>query len=163
MSSCAEKGDSFVRAVRKNRRRFRIGLIIGIILLAAGLATAVAFLADAQERREIQALEIERIDFAHLQDGTYVGEYAGTRGSTRNAIVEASVSEGRIIKIRILKGALDSKGVPAELGNGMTIGSLFQRVLDNQSLQVDVISGATLTSKAHLKALENALKQAQPK
>ncbi|WP_368487958.1 FMN-binding protein [Clostridium sp. BJN0013] len=36
---------------------------------------------------------------------------------------------------------------------------LFQKVIELQSLQVDIISGATLTSKAHLKALENALKQ----
>jgi uncharacterized protein with FMN-binding domain len=33
--------------------------------------------------------------------------------------------------------------------------------LSSQSLQVDVISGATLTSKTHLKALEDALKKAQ--
>jgi uncharacterized protein with FMN-binding domain len=43
----------------------------------------------------------------------------------------------------------------------MTIEDLFKRVIDSDSLQVDAISGATLTSKAHLKALENALKQSQ--
>lgn len=43
----------------------------------------------------------------------------------------------------------------------MTIDNLFQRGLETESLQVDAISGAALTSKAHLKALENALKQAQ--
>ncbi|HHV58206.1 MAG TPA: FMN-binding protein, partial [Firmicutes bacterium] len=36
-------------------------------------------------------------------------------------------------------------------------------VIKSQSLQVDVISGATLTSKAHLKAVENALEQAEIK
>jgi uncharacterized protein with FMN-binding domain len=40
---------------------------------------------------------------------------------------------------------------------------LFRHVIESQSLQVDVISGATLTSKAHLKALENALEQAETK
>jgi uncharacterized protein with FMN-binding domain len=34
-------------------------------------------------------------------------------------------------------------------------------VIDAQSLQVDTISGATLTSKAYLKAVENALLKAQ--
>ncbi|QAT63508.1 FMN-binding protein [Acidilutibacter cellobiosedens] len=38
---------------------------------------------------------------------------------------------------------------------------MFDNVVKSQTLQVDVINGATLTSKVHLKALENALKQAQ--
>jgi uncharacterized protein with FMN-binding domain len=38
---------------------------------------------------------------------------------------------------------------------------LFDRVIEAQSLQVDAISGATLTSKAYLKAVENALEQAE--
>ena len=38
---------------------------------------------------------------------------------------------------------------------------LYNRVIASQSLQVDTISGATLTSKAYLQAVENALVQAQ--
>jgi uncharacterized protein with FMN-binding domain len=38
---------------------------------------------------------------------------------------------------------------------------LYERVIEAQSLQVDTISGATLTSKAHLQCVENALVQAQ--
>jgi uncharacterized protein with FMN-binding domain len=38
---------------------------------------------------------------------------------------------------------------------------LYDRVIQAQSLQVDTISSATLTSKAYLKAVENALVQAQ--
>jgi uncharacterized protein with FMN-binding domain len=103
---------------------------------------------------------MEDIDFGALRDGTYIGEYAGTKGSARNAAVEVTVSGGKITEITLLEGALDQDGNLAELTDGMTIGDLFKRVTDAESLQVDVISGATLTSKAHLKALENALKQA---
>jgi uncharacterized protein with FMN-binding domain len=39
--------------------------------------------------------------------------------------------------------------------------TLYDRVIQAQSLQVDTISGATLTSKAYLQAVENALIQAQ--
>ena len=35
------------------------------------------------------------------------------------------------------------------------------RAVEAQSLQVDTISGATLTSKAHLQCVGNALQQAQ--
>ena len=38
---------------------------------------------------------------------------------------------------------------------------LYERVIEDQTLQVDTISGATLTSKAYLQAVENALLQAQ--
>jgi uncharacterized protein with FMN-binding domain len=39
--------------------------------------------------------------------------------------------------------------------------ALYDRVIEAQSLQVDTISGATLTSKAYLQCVENALLQAQ--
>ena len=35
---------------------------------------------------------------------------------------------------------------------------LFRRVLEEQQVNVDVIAGATVTCKAYLKAIENALK-----
>jgi uncharacterized protein with FMN-binding domain len=56
---------------------------------------------------------------------------------------------------------LDKEGNSAELTGGLSIDDMFDNVVKSQTLQVDVINGATLTSKVHLKALENALKQAQ--
>jgi uncharacterized protein with FMN-binding domain len=35
---------------------------------------------------------------------------------------------------------------------------LFDKVIEKQNTDVDVISGATITSKAYLKSIENALK-----
>lgn len=141
-------------------RKVKLRLILFIILGTAVLGIMAAFLADAPGRRELLDLTIEDIDLAALRDGTYVGEYVGTRGSFRNAAVEVIVSGGKITEITLLKGALGPDGTYAELADGMTAKDLFKRVTDANSLQVDVISGATLTSKAHLKALENALKQA---
>lgn len=37
--------------------------------------------------------------------------------------------------------------------------SIISRVVENQSLKVDVVTGATVTSKALLKAIENALEK----
>jgi uncharacterized protein with FMN-binding domain len=39
--------------------------------------------------------------------------------------------------------------------------ALYDRVMEAQSLHLDTISGATLTSEAYLQAVENALVQAQ--
>ena len=93
--------------------------------------------------------------------GTYIGDYTGTKGGFRNSTVEVTISGGKITKITIRKGAIDKNGNPTELSGGLTIYDLFKKVMEKESLQVDAISGATLTSKSHLKALENALKQAK--
>ncbi len=65
--------------------------------------------------------------------------------------------------IVILKGAINKDGKPVALRSGRTIDDLFHDAIQEQTLQVDVISGATLSSKTHLKALENALIKAQEK
>lgn len=148
-------------ASKMSRKKIRIRFILLIVTGVAILGTLIAFLADAPERQELQALTIGDVDFTRLRDGIYAGEYAGTKGSSRNATVQVTVSDAKITKITVLKGALDSNGKPAKLTGEMTINDLFQKVLETESLQVDTISGATLTSKAHLKALEFALKQAQ--
>lgn len=108
-------------------------------------------------------LTIDKIDFTNLQDGVYVGEYNGRKNHFRDATVEITISNRKITDIKILKGALDSDGNPVKMKGGMTMDNLFQKVIESQSLQVDTISGATLTSKAHLKALEKALNQALKK
>ena len=142
---------------KKKLKTWRLLLIVAGIVV---LGTMIFLLVDAPERQELQDLTIENIDFTQLRDGTYIGEYAGAKGSSRNAVVKVTISGGGITEITILKGAIDSEGNSVELKGGMTIDDLYQRVLESKSLQVDAISGATLTSKAHLKALENALKQA---
>ena len=148
-------------ASKTGRRKIKAWLILFIIMGIAALGAIIALLADAPERRELKALTIEDIDFTALQDGTYIGEYTGTKGSFRNSTVEVTISGGKITKIIIRKGAIDKNGNPTELPGGLTIYDLFKKVMEKESLQVDAISGATLTSKSHLKALENALKQAQ--
>lgn len=148
-------------ASKMYRKKIRIRIILLIVVGVAIFGTLIAFLADAPERQELQSLTIGNVDFTRLRDGIYAGEYAGTKGSSRNATVQVTVSDAKITKIIVLKGALDSNGKPVKLTGEMTINNLFQKVLETESLQVDTISGATLTSKAHLKALEFALKQAQ--
>ncbi len=146
---------------KAGRKKVKIRFVLLVILGVAALGTVLGLLADSPGRRELRELTIGNIDFTGLQDGTYTGEYNGSKGDSRNAAVEVTISGGKISNIKILKGALDSNGNPAELTGGMTVDDLFRQVLQSESLQVDTVSGATLTSKAHLKALENAFKQAQ--
>jgi uncharacterized protein with FMN-binding domain len=64
------------------------------------------------------------------------------------------VSSGKVTDIKML-----GSGDPG--GKNTQHEALYDRVIQAQSLQVDTISGATLTSKAYLQAVENALVQAQ--
>lgn len=148
-----------VRSKRKIPKWMIILSFLGVIavLVWGGI------LFSAPGRREVQRLTINVIDFDKLRDGIYVGEYIGTKDHSRDTKVQASISMGSISGIKILKGAIDKNGKPLKLKGGISIGDLFRHVIESQSLQVDVISGATLTSKAHLKALENALVQAKTK
>ncbi len=74
------------------------------------------------------------------------------------------MSSGKVSSIKVLEGKnVYKEGKPIEIRNDLTIEDLNNSVIKEQSLQVDVISGATLTSNAYLKAMENALKQAQTK
>lgn len=144
---------------RGNKKWIILLVIIGVI----AIISIIGVNAGAPGRREIEQMTIGTINFAKLRDGTYTGEYTGTKDHLRDTKVQATVTNGHVSEIRILKGALDKTGKPAELKGGLSIGDLFGNVVRTESLQVDVISGATLTSKTHLKALENALKQAEAK
>jgi len=143
------------------RRKKRLGWLIpvGIVVIIA-LFGLVVFAMDAPARREIAEMPIGEVRFTNLQDGVYTGTYSGTKNALRDVALEVTVQDGSVESGRILRGALDSEGNPAELNGGITAQDFLQTALDAQSLQVDAVSGATLTSKTLLKALENALRQA---
>jgi uncharacterized protein with FMN-binding domain len=146
---------------RKGKSRVWIVIlsIVGVIVL--GMAGAVVFTAPG--RRELQNMIIADVDFKKLEDGTYSGEYKGTKDSFRNTAVEVTVVSGAVTDIKVTEGSLAGEKQSTEIKEGLTINDLFGEVIKSQSLDVDVISGATLTCNAHLKAVENALRQAESK
>lgn len=146
--------------VRK-KGKIKVWIVILVIIGVIGIALLGGIMGTEPGRREIKNLTINDINFKNLRDGTYVGEYKGKKDSFRNTRVEVTVSSGRVTGIKVLKGALNKEGKPAEINSkGSTVEDLFEKVIETQSLQIDVISGATLTSKTHIKAVENALEQA---
>lgn len=144
---------------RKGKKTMLIAILIIVVLIFAGVSGGI--LVDAPARREIKKLNFGEVDFNDFRDGSYIGEYKGNKSHSRDTKVKVEIKKGKISDITILKGALDKEGNPAKLTGGKSIDDLFDNVVKEQTLQVDVISGATLTSKTHLKALESALKQAE--
>lgn len=102
-----------------------------------------------EEHEEARSLEIMNIDFTTLKDGEYTGYYEGGMYLWRENECKVKVNVQEVVNI----GLLSSK---AEYTREF-LDTLYQRVIDKQSLQIDAISGSTLDSKACLKAVENAL------
>ena len=152
-----------MQTAKKRKGKIRVWIvllsIVGVIVLVMG----AAIVATAPGRNELKNLTIDSVDFKRLRDGVYAGEYRGTKDSSRNTAVEVTVASGALTKIRVTGGALAGDKQTTVIRRGLTIDSLFGEVIKSQSLQVDVISGATLTCNAHLKAVENALEQAEAK
>jgi uncharacterized protein with FMN-binding domain len=138
----------------KGRRKMS-GWVVGLIIVAVlAVGGGIGWSALAKEHAEARSLLLNTVDFSNLQDGTYVGDYEGGMYKWRVNTAKVTVKSGKVADIELLSPAGGSK-------DNMQQEALYDRVIQKQSLQVDLISGATLTSKAYLQAVENALKQAQ--
>ena len=129
-------------------------IIVLIILIVLGAACGVGWYYLEKEHAEARSLPLNAVDFSSLLDGTYEGSYAGGMYKWRTNECVVTVSDGRVSDIQ-LGGSKD----PGAENTDYKV--LYERVIEDQTLQVDTISGATLTSKAYLQAVENALLQAQ--
>jgi uncharacterized protein with FMN-binding domain len=150
--------------MQKTKKRKGKGKMWIVVLVIVGGVAAVllgGFFFTGAGRREINDLIIGSVDFKKLRDGIFTGEYIGVKDHLRDTTVEVTVKDGEVSNVRVVKGAVDKNGKPVELTHGKTVDDLYKSVLSSKSLSVDVVSGATLTSKTHLKALENALKKAE--
>jgi uncharacterized protein with FMN-binding domain len=132
-----------------------IGWIITLFVLAGlGVAGGIGWSKIMKEHQEARNLPFVALDFRKLKDGVYHGSYAGGMYKWRKNECDVTVSSGKVSGIQLTvsqdPGGKNTQHV-----------ELFERVIKAQSLQVDTISTATLTSKAYLKAVEDALLQAR--
>lgn len=120
---------------------FRVALVVFLCLLLGSCMRA--------EMRRVREMKINDVSIASIPDGTYTGShtYGGFTYSVR-----ATVQDGRVEKIRVLHNRDTKWAKNAE--------EVIRRVVAQQKVDVDAISGATTTSKALLKACERALSKA---
>ena len=129
-------------------------IVILIVVGVLAVAAVVAWSRLSSEHREARSLPLSAVDFGRLEDGVYRGSYEGGMYRWRANECQVTVSAGKVTDIQLIgSGDPGGKNTQHEM--------LYDRVVEAQSLQVDTISGATLTSKAYLQAVENALLQAQ--
>lgn len=108
-------------------------------------ACALLALGSCKLPADIANLSIVTPDLSRVSDGTWTG---ACKTSLVKAIVSVTVQGSRIISITINQH---------ENGRGKAAESIIGRVIDRQSLDVDIVSGATGSSKVILKAIEQAL------
>ena len=123
--------------MRKGVRRLLIALII-VFAVAGGMA-ALLFGGMGAIRRMPAAVA----DLSSVADGAYRGSFS--RGRWRFE-VEATVADHKIQALR----RLDSPEEPLAT-------AIIERILAEQSVSIDTVSGASITTKALAKAVENAL------
>jgi len=87
-------------------------------------------------------------DLTHKSDGVYHGKYDVSKTPIR-VVLDITVTNGRITHIKIIEHSCSPIGKKAE--------RITERIINEQSLSVDVVSGATVSSKGILMAVENAL------
>jgi uncharacterized protein with FMN-binding domain len=132
-----------------------IGWVIALMVVAVvGTAGGIGWSRLQKEHKEARSLPLNAVDFTRLNDGTYHGAYEGGMYKWRANECQVTVSSGKVAGIQIV-GSKDPGGKNTQHE------ALYDRVIQAQSLQVDTISGATLTSKGYLQCVENALIQAQ--
>ncbi len=95
-----------------------------------------------QEKRE---MEIKDVNISRIPDGTFYGRSETIMAAAK---VVVTVEDGQVTGINLVEHA-HSNGEVAEL--------VLDRVIEEQCLQVDVVSGATYSSLVLLKAVEDAL------
>ena len=120
--------------------------ILLILVLVVGV---LAIYLQNKIDKEAEAVAIEEIHPDKLKDGSYTGEYSVGPVTVQS---RTTIQDGKITEINILKHA-NGLGGKAE--------TIVEDVIDKQSLSVDSIAGATVSSKVILKSIEQALKQAK--
>lgn len=118
-----------------------LGLIFTVLVLLLG-GTFFAI-----KSMKLPDVPIENVNLENVRDGSYLGEY--TAGPVK-AVVKVDVQANQIERIIIQQH---------QCGLGRKAEKIVDRILKKQTLYVDAISGATLSSKVILKAVQEGLEK----
>ena len=118
-----------------------------IIFVFVGLICLVIYLKNVRDYKQaVREINIDEIDISDISDGVYTGE---CNVNFIYAKVEVTIQNGEIANINILEHK-NERGKGAE--------SITDKIIKEQKIDVDAISGATNSSIVIKKAVENALK-----
>lgn len=122
------------------RRRKGLTVLAAVLCLLLASTLAMGYVVHKAERLSVTTPELSA-----LSDGDYAGAYAIPPVRVE---VTVSVRAHRIAEVTITRH---------ENGLGGAAEALVDAVVAAQSPEVDAVSGATVSSKCIMKAIENAL------
>ncbi len=96
------------------------------------------------------------VNAGRYRDGAFQGDIVDAYFGPLQ--VQANISGGRIVSVDVLQYPADRRA--SKRINSEALPELQSEVIAAQSTDVDVISGATLTSEAYMRSLDSALGQA---
>jgi uncharacterized protein with FMN-binding domain len=120
--------------------------VLLITLGVIGVISAVIVFVMFYGMAEIKRLVIKEVDLSKVPDGTYTGSYHKGRWLYD---VQVTVKDHRIVSAKNTNPRMD---VAKELNE-----KAEAAILERQAIDIDVVSGATVNTKAFQKAVENAL------
>jgi uncharacterized protein with FMN-binding domain len=129
------KGKKLHKKQRDKKRIFFILLIIPMLSFSC-------------KSNSFAGIQASLPDMGGKSDGLYRGNYT-LSGSPVKVVLDVTIQNENIVAINIIDHFCSPIGKKAEKITG--------KIIEQQSLNIDAISGATGSSKAILKAVENAL------
>ena len=130
--------------MKRLRRTTAIIVVLLAVIIAGGLYTI-----KQQAAAALKNLTYETIDMQTLMDGQYLGE---ADAGLVKARVQVTIKDRAIIQIDILEH---------KNGMGQKAERIVKDMVKDNTCQVDVISGATLSSLTIKSAVSRALKQGE--
>lgn len=130
----------------KSKKRMFLIMVMAFIAVLLAITGAKSYIES--NLKSLTETPISDVDLSKIEDGNYIGNY---RAFPVEAEVEVRIKDHRIEGIE-LKRHNNGQGSAAEV--------IPDKVTEAQTLDVDIVSGATYSSKVILKAIENALKNA---
>ena len=120
-------------------------VVMWVVIVLVALA-AVGVFVMTRGMSDVKNVELKGIDLTGVPDGNYQGHFEGARWTNT---VEVTVENEEIIDIKVVS---PPTFIDTDFSN-----KIINGVIEKQSLDVDVVSGATVTTKAILKSIENAV------
>ncbi len=118
-------------------------VVIGFVVVVGGMGIFISYGVNDADK-----IEIADVDLSRIADGSYTGSFQNGRWSNE---VVVEVKNHAIVSIAVTKDVM--------ISDENVKNRIIADVIRNQTCKVDAISGATVTCKSYLKAVQNALSQ----
>ena len=119
--------------------------VLSVTLLLALISCGIYTWSILSYKKKVNALTFSSICASQVADGIYEG---GCETGVVNALVRVTIENHQMSVITLLRHD-NGRGLPAQ--------QILREMLQRQSTDVELVSGATYSSKVIRKAVENAL------